>query len=100
MKLHPYPADKLVAGIIRSLDLLHEHERPLRRRKLIVAPTAAAILLNHVSGSRSGIVGVYQKHTWRDEGRLALEAWSRRLREIETSEAAAANVVAFAKSKA
>ncbi|MDB5612510.1 MAG: intS, partial [Devosia sp.] len=33
-------------------------------------------LLNHVSGSRAGIVGVYQRHGWDTEKRVALEAWS------------------------
>jgi integrase len=31
--------------------------------------------LNHVSGSFAGIVGVYQKHSFADEKRAALEAW-------------------------
>jgi hypothetical protein len=31
--------------------------------------------LNHSSGSFAGIVGVYQKHTFADEKRQALEAW-------------------------
>jgi integrase len=32
-------------------------------------------VLNHVSGSFRGIVGVYQHHTFADEKRVALEAW-------------------------
>ena len=32
-------------------------------------------VLNHVSGSFSGIVGVYQRHSFADEKRAALEAW-------------------------
>jgi integrase len=32
-------------------------------------------VLNHVSGSRSGIVGVYQRHDWADEKRVALQTW-------------------------
>jgi integrase len=32
-------------------------------------------LLNHSSGSFAGIVGVYQKHSFADEKRAALEAW-------------------------
>jgi integrase len=32
-------------------------------------------LLNHVSGSRSGIVGFYQRHAWMDEMRAALVMW-------------------------
>ncbi len=33
-------------------------------------------VLNHVSGSRGGIVGVYQRHAWTEEKRAALEAWA------------------------
>jgi integrase len=29
-------------------------------------------LLNHVSGTRAGIVGVYQRHLWADEKREAI----------------------------
>jgi integrase len=32
--------------------------------------------LNHVSGSRGGIVGVYQRHDWADEKRMAMAAWA------------------------
>jgi len=33
-------------------------------------------VLNHVSGSFAGIVGVYQRHKFEDEKRKALEAWA------------------------
>ena len=33
-------------------------------------------VLNHVSGSFAGIVGVYQKHKYQDEMRKALDAWA------------------------
>jgi hypothetical protein len=32
-------------------------------------------VLNHVSGSRGGIAGVYQRHDWASEKRAALDAW-------------------------
>ena len=32
-------------------------------------------VLNHASGSFAGIVGVYQRHSFADEKRAALEAW-------------------------
>jgi integrase len=34
-------------------------------------------VLNHASGSFAGIVGVYQRHSFADEKRAALEAWGR-----------------------
>jgi len=33
-------------------------------------------VLNHVSGTRAGIVGVYQRYEWLDEKRAALSAWA------------------------
>jgi hypothetical protein len=39
-------------------------------------------VLNHVSGARSGISGVYQKHEWREEKGTALEAWARHIAAI------------------
>lgn len=33
-------------------------------------------VLNHVSGSRSGVAGVYQRHDWAAEKRAALAAWA------------------------
>lgn len=34
-------------------------------------------ILNHKSGSRSGIAGVYQRYDWAEEKRVALENWSK-----------------------
>src|SRR5262249_55545194 len=39
-------------------------------------------ILGHVSGSRGGIVGVYQRHSFADEARIALEAWARHVEQI------------------
>ena len=36
-------------------------------------------ILNHVSGAKGGIAGVYQRHDWKSEKRAALDAWSRHL---------------------
>jgi hypothetical protein len=33
-------------------------------------------VLNHVSGSKSGVAGVYQLHDWGPEKKAALNAWS------------------------
>jgi integrase len=32
-------------------------------------------VLNHISGSRAGIAGIYQRHDWAAEKRAALEGW-------------------------
>jgi integrase len=34
-------------------------------------------VLNHVSGSKGGVAGIYQRHDWKEEKRSALEAWAR-----------------------
>ncbi|MDF2493263.1 site-specific integrase [Sphingomonas sp.] len=49
-------------------------------------------VLNHVSGAKSGVAGVYQRHDWRDEKRAALEAWGRHVAQL-LEPAAASNVV-------
>jgi hypothetical protein len=33
-------------------------------------------VLNHISGSRAGIVAIYQRHDWATEKRVALDAWA------------------------
>jgi integrase len=55
-------------------------------------------LLNHVSGSFAGIVGVYQRHSFADEKRAAMTAWARHVQAI-VSGAAAGNVVELAKAR-
>jgi len=36
-------------------------------------------VLNHVSGSFAGIVGIYQRHDFADEKRDALDKWAARV---------------------
>jgi len=48
-------------------------------QKLGVRLEVIEALLNHVSGSRSGIVGVYQRHSWQPEMRDAIELWEQYL---------------------
>ena len=47
--------------------------------------------LGHVSGSRSGIVGVYQRHDFLDEKRAALGLWADHVLKIVVSEPAGAS---------
>jgi integrase len=51
-------------------------------------------VLNHVSGAKGGIAGVYQRHDWKAEKRAALEAWARELNKI-VQRSDASNVVAL-----
>jgi integrase len=50
-------------------------------------------VLNHVSGSRAGIVGVYQRHDFASEKRAALEAWGAHVLAIVEGRAATRNIV-------
>lgn len=45
--------------------------------RLGIAVRVTEAVLNHVSGTGGGIVGVYQRHDYADEKRAALEAWAR-----------------------
>ncbi len=50
-------------------------------------------ILNHVSGSRGGIVGIYQRHEWSAEKRAALNAWANHVVQITSGEARPNNVL-------
>ena len=76
----------------RNHDLRRTVATALQRLGIRLEVTEA--VLNHVSGSRAGIVGVYQRHDWSDEKRSALEAWARHLGTI-LKRADADNVVAL-----
>jgi len=56
---------------------LHDLRRTMATglQRLGVRLEVTEAILNHVSGSRAGIVGIYQRHEWADEKRAALNAW-------------------------
>jgi integrase len=51
-------------------------------------------LLNHISGSFAGIVGIYQRHSFADEKRAAMQAWAGHIEVLVTGETAA-NIVSI-----
>lgn len=55
-------------------------------------------ILNHVSGARGGVAGIYQRHDWQSEKRAALEAWAARIEAI-VSDRAQDNVVSLDTAK-
>jgi integrase len=55
-------------------------------------------VLNHVSGSRAGIVGVYQRHDFASEKRAALDAWGAHVLAVVEGRAAMGNVVTLRES--
>ena len=46
-------------------------------------------VLGHISGSRAGIVGVYQRYGWDQEKRAALQAWARHVAALAEGRAGA-----------
>jgi integrase len=56
-------------------------------------------VLNHISGSRGGIAGVYQRHDWATEKRSALNAWATHVIAATERRSAAANVLKLARAR-
>lgn len=56
-------------------------------------------VLNHVSGVQGGLVGVYQRHEYREERRRAVMAWGAHVMEIVSADKPPSNVVQFAASR-
>ena len=73
---------------------LHDLRRTVASglQRLGIALPVTEKVLNHVSGSFGGVVGVYQRHEYAEEKRAALEAWANLLGQI-VSGRPAGNVV-------
>jgi integrase len=74
---------------------LHDVRRTVATglQRLGVRLEVTEAVLNHVSGSRAGVVGIYQRHNWADEKRAALDAWGAHIMTIVDGRASQANVV-------
>ena len=55
-------------------------------------------VLNHISGSRAGIAGVYQRHDWAAEKRAALDAWAAHVLAVAEGRSATGNVVTLGRA--
>ena len=44
-----------------------------------VAPHIVERLINHVTGTISGVAAIYNRHAYMDEMRAAIDAWEKRL---------------------
>jgi integrase len=77
--------------------VLHDLRRTVATglQRLGVRLEVTEAVLNHASGSRVGIVGIYQRHDWATEKRAALEAWGAHVLAIVEGREAAGNVVAL-----
>lgn len=65
-------------GEVLSHWRLHDLRRTVATglQRLGVRFEVTEAVLNHVSGAKGGVAGVYQRHDWADEKRTALEAWA------------------------
>ncbi len=63
---------------------LHDLRRTLATnfQRLGVRFEVTEAVLNHVSGSRAGVAGIYQRHDWKKEKREALDDWNEHLVQI------------------
>jgi integrase len=64
--------------------VIHDFRRTLATRLQELGCRLEVIedVLGHVSGSRKGVIGVYQRHHFQDQKRDALEAWAQYLRHV------------------
>jgi integrase len=80
---------------------LHDLRRTLATglQRLGVRLEVTEAVLNHLSGSRAGIVGIYQRHDWAEEKRSALDAWSAHLLAAAEGRLTLGKVVPFKQSR-
>jgi integrase len=79
---------------------LHDLRRTLATglQRLGVRLEVTEAVLNHISGSRGGIAGVYQRHDWAAEKRAALDAWAAHVLAAAGERTSAVNVVSLARA--
>jgi hypothetical protein len=79
---------------------LHDSRRTVATglQKLGVPLEVTEAVLNHVAGSRAGIIGAYQRHTWSDEKRAALNSWGEHVGEIVEGRESGGNVTLLRRS--
>jgi integrase len=77
---------------------LHDIRRSVATglQRLGVRLEVTEAVLNHISGSRGGIAGVYQRHDWAAEKRAALDAWAIHVLTASEGKIQANNVVRLA----
>ena len=79
---------------------LHDLRRTLATglQRLGVRLEVTEAVLNHLSGSRAGVVGIYQRHDWAEEKRAALDAWSAHLLAAAEGRLTAGKVLPFSRA--
>ena len=74
-------------GAAREPWVLHDLRRSAvtRMAELGIAPHVVEAVVNHVSGHKAGVAGVYNKATYAAEKRAALQRWADHLLEVESA---------------
>lgn len=96
--------DAAIAEAGDSTPLAHWRIHDLRRtlatglQRLGIRFEVTEAVLNHLSGAKGGVAGIYQRHEWAEEKRSALDAWARHI-EAVTAPADAANIVPITAAK-
>jgi integrase len=79
--------EKLAAQDGRQIDHWQIHD--LRRTvatgmaALMIHPHEIEAVLNHVSGARAGVAGIYNRHAYHAEKKRALKLWAEKIRDLE-----------------
>ncbi len=80
--------DSLIAGARSEGALPAWRVHDLRRtvatgfQKLGARFEVTEAVLNHISGAKAGVAGIYQRHDWKDEKKAALSAWATHVSEL------------------
>jgi integrase len=90
-------ADDVVERLKIEPWTLHDLRRTLATgcQRLGFPTEITEAVINHVSGTRAGIVGVYQTYKYEAEKRAALDAWGAHVSELITGERKSSNVFAL-----
>src|SRR5215831_14660321 len=96
---HPVSAALDASGV--SGWWLHDLRRTLATglQHLGVRLEVTEAVLNHLSGSRAGVVGIYQRHDWAEEKRAALDAWSAHLLATAEGRLTAGKILPFSRAR-
>ncbi len=76
--------NRMRASLAKELDTdvapwsLHDIRRTVATglQRLGIRFEVTEAVLNHISGSKAGVAGVYQRHDWASEKRAALDSWA------------------------
>ncbi len=93
-------SEKEIAALAVSPWTFHDLRRTFATgcQRLGFPTEVTEAVINHVGGSRAGIVGVYQTYRYQAEKRAALEAWSRHVEAVVSGKLS--NVVPLARRQA